>query len=453
MPRIRKGITSPKRLVIFRKSKALRRWLVRNPWIRPLCVFNYAAVTIQKVIRGFLVRRLQRSRSVVGKKEKRGRQVANRQLDKYLRFLDQTKQRSNERAFPWLNGGFSAWCAVAAIVIQSFWKEISERRSVVIQREKSARGRFAESASKIQRCWRAYCCRRIYRYFRDLIQHKLRAAPADLLRTIIPQESFCLDRAAGIHVRFRLGGWMFPPKVYFKIYTHRPLCDVNAFAPRCYVKERPVDSTLANNKAEYAKLRVRKGAGAMRVGVRYFDTIVSTTCPEALQEWYRREDNNPWRAISSQLIDKVSPLPWFQDTVDDYRAPPKAFHFDRVQRKQLQQQTRRRRKRDWMVKLYSLTAETKDMEYKSDAKSNGKSIKEQISWPETEEKRPFGAIDAKRLPAEAKDDEIEEMAEADLLRWSLALDYDSYTKQWSEMGTSLPSDMMSSFPVYVSTRK
>jgi hypothetical protein len=43
---------------------------------------------------------------------------------------------------------------------------------------------------------------------------------------------------AGTHVRFRLGGHTFPPNVYFKIYTHRPLCDVNSFAPRDYNKEK-----------------------------------------------------------------------------------------------------------------------------------------------------------------------------------------------------------------------
>ena len=49
---------------------------------------------------------------------------------------------------------------------------------------------------------------------------------------------FSASLIAGTHVRFRLGGHTFPPNVYFKIYTHRPLCDVNSFAPRDYNKEK-----------------------------------------------------------------------------------------------------------------------------------------------------------------------------------------------------------------------
>ena len=39
----------PKRLMVFRKSATLRKWLLRNPWIRPMCVFNFAVVRIQQV--------------------------------------------------------------------------------------------------------------------------------------------------------------------------------------------------------------------------------------------------------------------------------------------------------------------------------------------------------------------------------------------------------------------
>jgi hypothetical protein len=52
---------------------------------------------------------------------------------------------------------------------------------------------------------------------------------------------------AGTHVRFRLGGHRFPPEVYFKIFTHRPLCDVNSFAPRDYNFERKVDVNASRN--------------------------------------------------------------------------------------------------------------------------------------------------------------------------------------------------------------
>jgi hypothetical protein len=38
-----------------------------------------------------------------------------------------------------------------------------------------------------------------------------------------------------MHVRFRLGGATFPPLIFYKIYTHRPVTDMCAFSPRDYV--------------------------------------------------------------------------------------------------------------------------------------------------------------------------------------------------------------------------
>lgn len=58
-----------------------------------------------------------------------------------------------------------------------------------------------------------------------------------------------MDAAAGVHVRFRLGGdqvrpltegisadelRQFPPVIYYKIFIHNSLVDVNSFAPRDY---------------------------------------------------------------------------------------------------------------------------------------------------------------------------------------------------------------------------
>ena len=61
-----------------------------------------------------------------------------------------------------------------------------------------------------------------------------RGNPSQLLKAINPSEAFLLDSASNVHVRFRLGGEVFPPNIYYKIYLHGPLCDVNSFAPRDY---------------------------------------------------------------------------------------------------------------------------------------------------------------------------------------------------------------------------
>ncbi len=62
-----------------------------------------------------------------------------------------------------------------------------------------------------------------------------RGDACSLLKAINPREASLLDVAAGGHVRFRLGGQVFPPTVYYKIFTHRALVDVGAFAPRDYM--------------------------------------------------------------------------------------------------------------------------------------------------------------------------------------------------------------------------
>ena len=43
-----------------------------------------------------------------------------------------------------------------------------------------------------------------------------------------------MDSASKCHVRFRLGGLKFPPLIYYKVFVHGAVCDINAFAPRDY---------------------------------------------------------------------------------------------------------------------------------------------------------------------------------------------------------------------------
>ena len=57
-----------------------------------------------------------------------------------------------------------------------------------------------------------------------------------------PQEAeLAGDAALGSHVRLRLGGYTFPPTIYYKIYTHRSVADIGAFAPRDYLLQAMVD--------------------------------------------------------------------------------------------------------------------------------------------------------------------------------------------------------------------
>ena len=85
----------PKRLRILKKSKYMQRWFVRNPWLRPITVFNLAAIIVQKVFRGFRVRKLKKkiltaSKTQIGSKKKNSK---GRQLDKYLEFVELCKSK------------------------------------------------------------------------------------------------------------------------------------------------------------------------------------------------------------------------------------------------------------------------------------------------------------------------------------------------------------------------
>lgn len=244
----------------------------------------------------------------------------------------------------------------------------------------------------IQKAWRSYCNIRVYRYLRDIILNKLQGLPADLLRSIIPMETDFLDRASGIHVRFRLGGSIFPPKIYYKIYTHRPLCDINAFAPRNYSTERkyPQDPLTLHNKpislsSSYPGTNssfIRKIQSSIRVGRTFYDTTITPPQAEGYDDWYQREDdrNNPWRVISTELEEILSPPPsWvYLDKNEIHQrnlqkeikrkkkndltsSPNSAFHYSRLRRQQDILLERKRRKREWMLKAYTLTAGSKGM--------------------------------------------------------------------------------------------
>lgn len=277
---------------------------------------------------------------------------------------------------------------MAAIEIQmafrSYRNYVLEIMQLQEQRRSSSRrsvNTIDSFARTIQNSWRRFCNQRVYRYFRDLVLHKLRGAPADLLRTIIARESDLLDRAAGVHVRFRLGGRAFPPKIYYKIFTHRALCDVNAFAPRDYVNERkqepvslhckpPAASHKSNGDRTFSKSAASSSMQKthIRVGGAYFESTVSS---EESSGWYQRRDNNPWRVISAEVDDLFEHQPYsYLDPNESMtggaqtslatqfrkKQKQKTFHYSRLRRQQDVVQSRKKKKREWMLKAYMLTA-------------------------------------------------------------------------------------------------
>jgi len=530
----------PCRLLLMKKSRHMRRWFLRNPWVRPICVFNYAAVAIQALARRFLVRKEGSLSRYVAKRnnaaKRSGEGKKERQLDKYLAAMSRVKKSSKGAPQPeWQSGGYSVWCAVR---LQAWWRMVPKRRRKLYKRrmvnqiavliiqtawraqrqlrvqllnalKKQSRLSCASSqqeaeeikslsCQKIQLAWRARCNRRIYQYFRDLVRFKLQGAPADLLRTIIPNETELLDRASGVHVRFRLGGAIFPPKIYFKIFTHRPLCDVNAFAPRDYTKEKAPEAFQVHNKLElvpaYAKYRQN-----IRVGASYFGTIVTTNT--GTENWYKRDERNPWRPIASQVFEDILVPPWQREVAHSKK--PEPFHFSSLKRKEEMKREKKRRKRQWMMKAY-LMAMKREQQGGGDAKMGEdmgeeeeegegeekmfdqrastesefeardsfdeySSIEEKFTLPPIDPSKLGKLASAEAAPAKKSLVEMplinnsqklpqrtlqqkqptsqlfrplrEEDIDEDLVNWSLALDFEDYAKEWHAVGTSMGSDV------------
>ena len=72
-----------------------------------------------------------------------------------------------------------------------------------------------------------------------MCMYRERGDPKELLRSINPREAQLADAAAGVHVRFRLGGTTFPPLVFYKIFTHRPITGGYALSQRGRLEPSP----------------------------------------------------------------------------------------------------------------------------------------------------------------------------------------------------------------------
>ncbi|BFI43290.1 hypothetical protein MPTK2_8g17010 [Marchantia polymorpha subsp. ruderalis] len=87
---------------------------------------------------------------------------------------------------------------------------------------------------KIQRPWRLYKDQLTFDGIRNLVHSYAISNPKSVLRVINKCEAPLADKAAGLHVRFRLNGDSFPPSVVYKVYTHRPVVVMGSFSPRQY---------------------------------------------------------------------------------------------------------------------------------------------------------------------------------------------------------------------------
>uniref|UniRef100_A0A2K5I253 Uncharacterized protein n=1 Tax=Colobus angolensis palliatus TaxID=336983 RepID=A0A2K5I253_COLAP len=186
------------------------------------------------------------------------------------------------------------------------WKEELE----VIKQDKAAR--------VIQQAWKSFLNVAIFQHFKSLIDLRRQGEPRQIVKYINPKEAELLDAAAGIHVRFRLGGVKFPPDIYYKIFTHRPIEDLCANSPRNYAK-LPAKHT-SHNKNDHLQEEDHSG-------------------------WYHRIENNGWRPVSDTFWLSTDGI-----VVEDKKESE--FHFSKLKRRQDLEKKRKLRKIEWMRQIY-----------------------------------------------------------------------------------------------------
>lgn len=219
-----------------------------------------------------------------------------------------------------------------------------------------------------------------------------------MLRAVNPREASMSDAACGVHVRFRLGGVTFPPRIFYKIYTHRPVTDLCAFSPRDYVA-----AALAKKKSTSRHTKLKPGTK-------------HPTRDDSYEGWYRRIENNGWRPVGDRVLVDVDEV--------TARSAAKAytFHFDAGVRREEKIKRQKQKRREWMMKMYTDRGEN------GGGKQTGTT------------KRVDGGVDAGNGGLEEDADEFLDDDEMDLLNWSTTLDFESYQKSWTAVATSSRSE-------------
>lgn len=292
---------------------------------------------------------------------------------------------------------FQDYCAR---VIQQWWLKRHPRtvqKAQVKPKQSEAQAR-RNAAVSIQRAWRRHIDIQVYRYYRDLINFKSRGDPSVMLRCINPQEAKLLDAASGTSVRFRLAGDRFPPNIYYKIFTKRPIQDLCANSPKDYTR-----------------------AEAKKQTVRHKHNLISTLPEEdpERQHWYRRFENNGWRLVSDRLIHHImnDPITW-ESSKKEYR-----FDHSKLKRRQDIEKQKKTKKIEWMQKMYKegmLRARADD--------------RETVQLIQGAAAGMIATVE-EQGPEALEDWEVDE-----LLDWTTSLNFEEYFSTWQGLATSAPSN-------------
>ncbi|XP_072809998.1 protein MFI isoform X7 [Vicugna pacos] len=234
----------------------------------------------------------------------------------------------------------------------------------------------------------------VFQHLKSLINIRRQGEPRQIVRYINPKEAELLDAAAGINVRFRLGGVKFPPEIYYKIFTHRHIEDLCANSPRDYTK-LPA-KYASHNKSD----RLQE---------------------EGYSGCYRRVENNGWRPVSERFWTSTENV-----MVEDKRESE--FHFSKLKRRQDMEKKRKIRKIEWMKQMYYAG----NLEAKS-------TNHDTLGLIHTATKGLIKAIETGGI------DSVMEWEVDEVLNWTNTLNFDEYIANWKEIATSNSSANFKSF--------
>ncbi|CEG41987.1 IQ motif, EF-hand binding site [Plasmopara halstedii] len=424
--KIRRGF--PWESTFMRKSKAEKMEIIMKPWLYPMAAQNLSAILIQKRARGMLCRMHWSSGFLTFKAAQRLHEGGNTMADTQFRspiqqFVANGGNYFDESGFytfvvtkiqAWFKMQRLRWRRVldryplyhiAALQLQYAWKvyrqqKLNERqaRSPTLW---SAMSSVHRAALCIQTFWKSYSYRRIFQYYRDLLTFRGTGDPVQMLRAINPSEASLLDASMSAQVRFRLGGLTFPPTVYYKIFTRKPVCDLGVFSPKDY--------TISRKSASVTHSQVKSRINQylyIRVGNSYYRAQHQM---EDTRLWYSRLENNGWRPVTAKVLAEANADPITRTTGSRYTIGGN-YHYSKLVRLQDRERTRRNKKRLWMQKLYAqgLLSESTHLRHENEHRS----IAFDVDF----------------------DDEKWETEAEEMFQWASALDYDEYVNNWYDLG-------------------
>lgn len=416
---------------LWRKDKRMRRaMLKRCRDVYPVSVYVLAAVEIQRVWRGILLRRRVLAKYMSHDFVRRWKEqeaaviaayrVAPRAMESQFVVLARRVQARWRTAL--LRKEFVRWNQyeiwpvyyVAAATIQRAWVDHRYAKTKRKHRMRSKRFFLTKqdaAAGSIQTAWRNFVSRSVFRFYVQLIRFRERGDPALMLRAINPNETNLMDPAAGLHVRFRLGGVVFPPTVYYRVYTHNNVADVCSFAPKDYtVARRHPTTAMVHNKHHGGG-----GGGSSKAG------------------WYQRVENNPWRPVATMVLKDAELLTAtgpgtstngirFTASARDVIPPTAAFHHSRLKRREDRAQRERATRRKWLAELYA--AEQVELLRNSSGGAPDRLRSEAVL-----------------LFASLKEEDVDEEV-ARLCSWTEHLDFSTYRHDWLKLATTAPTDAL-----------